>query len=335
MVTQQSTAMILGSREEITAYATRIGYMIKGGSKLNDSERMALAQVALVTGLNPFIGEVWYIPGSGPMVGIAGARRLDNERVESKGGYTWETYDSVPPEEAGASPQEIPNIAAAFKVTIHDSTATAQYQKMFADTLKMLREAVTQDPFAEAKEVCGNRPEWVGYGFSLRGESSRMGKVQLARKRAHADALKKRIVIPFGGTVADTDAAPGYDVDAEAIDMEYPEKKSELQNLSELGFDSEPPTPQNGESKTPVPHPDHTKNVDALSADVVNGVLNEKLFDKTEAATSVLSRFVPKKAPLKAFLEKARLYREWKDKLGEGAANTDKAIAAANTGEKP
>jgi hypothetical protein len=215
--------------------------MVKGGSKLNENERMALAQVALITGLNPFIGEVWYIPGSGPMVGIAGARKLDNERVESKGGYTWETCDPVAPEEAGASAQEAQNVAAAFKITINDSNATAQYQKLFADTLKMLRDVGTQDPFVEAKEICGPRPAWVGYGFSLRGESSRMGKVQLARKRAHSDALKKRIIVPFGGQVAETDAAPGYDVDAEAIDMEYPEKKSELQNLSELGFDSEPP----------------------------------------------------------------------------------------------
>lgn len=237
LITTQSGAM--GTREELTAYANRIGYMMKGGNKLNENEKMALAQVSIVTGLNPFIGEVWYIPGSGPMVGIAGSRRLDNERVEKKGGYTWETCNSVPPEEAGATEQEIPNVAAAFKVTIHDSTATAQYQALFADTLKMLREANSKDPFSEAKEICGPRPEWVGYGYSLRTETSRMNKIQLARKRAHADGLKKRVIVPFGGEVSERDVAPDYDVDADAIDMQWPENNQE----------ATPPIQQSAEEK--------------------------------------------------------------------------------------
>jgi len=250
MTTSIVTTHDIGSREELTAFANRIGYMVKGGSKLSDNEKMALAQVAMVTKLNPFTGEIWYIPGSGPMIGIAGARKLDNMQVTEKGGYTWEEYVPVDPADAGASTEEIKNVAAAFRVDIHDSAATAQYQALFSDTLKMLREAGTKDPFAEAKEICGPRPVWSGYGFALKNESSRMSKVQLARKRAHADGLKKRIIVPFGGDVSDRDVAPSYDVDAEDIDMIWPEEK-------EHRAESEVVAELMGEPKSKaMPHPD-------------------------------------------------------------------------------
>ena len=257
MSTSIVTTQSIGSRDELMAYANRVGYMVKGGNKLSENEKMALAQVAMVTGLNPFIGEIWYIPGSGPMIGIAGARKLDNIRVSEKGGYTWEDYVPVDPADAGASADQIKSVAAAFRVDIHDSNATAQHQALFTSTLQMLRGAGSKDPFSEAKEVCGPRPVWSGYGFSTTNESSRMSKVQLARKRAHADALKKRIIVPFGGEVSEHEVSPDYDIDAEDIDMSYPEKQTENEILAELGdYESDPPIKQ---SKA-VPHPDVKKS---------------------------------------------------------------------------
>ena len=244
----------IGNRDELMAFANRIGYMVKGGNKLNDNEKMALAQVAMVTKLNPFIGEVWYIPGSGPMIGIAGSRKLDNIQVSEKGGYTWEEMIPVDPADAGASAAEIKDVAAAFRCDIHDSVANAQYQALFISTLNSLRDAGTTDPFGEAKEVCGPRPVWSGYGYSLIKESSRMSKPQLACKRAHADALKKRIIVPFGGEISERDVAPAYDVDAEDVEMLYPkERRPEAEILAELGdYEAGPPIKQ---SKA-VPHPD-------------------------------------------------------------------------------
>ena len=68
---------------------------------------------------------------------------------------------------------------------------------MFVKTLDAFRAAGAADPFPGAKEVCGPRPEWTGWGFSTISELSKMNKTQLARKRAESDALKKKIVIPF------------------------------------------------------------------------------------------------------------------------------------------
>jgi hypothetical protein len=235
--TVSQTALIFGESQEIELFAKRIKTMMRGGDKLSATEALALAQVAKVTHLNPFIGECWYIPGSGPMVGIAGARRIDQEDAARRGGYS--TVEVIPcePQEAGAVESEVKDVAAAFRAEITDSMATLEYQRMFTATLASLRESGVTDPVPVAREICGPRPKWVGYGFSKKGESTRMSKVQAARKRAEADALKKKIMIPFGADVAEADVAPDY-VDATATDV--PERRSREQNLHELGFESAP-----------------------------------------------------------------------------------------------
>ncbi len=231
-----STELAFGNYQDVEILAKRIKTMCKGGDKLKVEEAMALAQVATVTRLDPFIGEIWYIPGSGPMVGIAGARRLDQELATKRGGYSFPVVTPCSPEEAGATEVELKDVVAAFKVEINDSGATGEYQKLFVSTIQAMREAGAQDPFAAAKEICGPRPSWVGYGYSKKGEQSRMNKTQLARKRGEADALKKRIVIPFGATIAESDVAPEY-VEAQVSDVT--EKRSIAQNMKELGFSDE------------------------------------------------------------------------------------------------
>jgi hypothetical protein len=249
LATKSNTSLVLGDYGEIEEFAKRIKMLMRGGDKLSNPEVMALAQFAKLTNLNPFIGECWYIPGSGPMVGIAGARRLGQEQAGDAGGFSFPTITPVSPEEAGALESELKDVAAAFKAEITDTSAVFAYQKMFTATIQAMREAGVADPFAAAKEVCGPRPSWVGYGYSTRGERSRMNKTQLARKRAEADALKKIIVIPFGAQVADSDVSPEY-VDAPAEDVTP--KRTKEQNLTELGFAADvkavdqafPPEPQ-------------------------------------------------------------------------------------------
>lgn len=205
-----NTDLMIGGQNDVQSFASRIRSMMRGGEKLTDRDAMSLAQFSMVTNLNPFIGECWWIPGSGAMVGIAGARRKDQEKAAERGGYSFPIVTSCSPEEAGATEAEIKDVVAAFKTEINDSGATAEYQKLFSATIQALREAGHPDPFAGAKEICGPRPVWIGYGFSKKSEPSRMNKVQLARKRSEADALKKRIVIPFGANVAPADASPDY-----------------------------------------------------------------------------------------------------------------------------
>ena len=208
---------IHGTNQELDTMAGRFKVALRGGDKLANNEARALAQISMVTNLNPYIGEVWYIPGKGPMIGIAGARKLWNEKGLNGGGNSFVEIVPCSPEEAGATEADV---HAAFKAIAHDSHATKEYLALFSQTLKDLRAAADPDPTKTARELCGPKPQWVGYGYSTKSETSRMNKTQLARKRAEADALKKCIVIPFGlkADVSIEDKAPEY-VDAQVSDV--------------------------------------------------------------------------------------------------------------------
>jgi len=272
MATPTNTSMVLGEYGDIEVFAKRIKGMMRGGEKLSVNDAMSLAQFSRVTGLNPFVGEAWWIPGSGAMIGIAGARRLDQERAANKGGYSWPIVTTCTPEEAGATEVELKDVVAAFKVEINDSAATSDYQKIFSSTIQGMREAQVPDPFAAAKEVCGPRPVWTGYGYSKKSESSRMNKTQLARKRAEADALKKRIVIPFGAQLAETDLSPDY-IDAQSKDVK--EKRSTNQNLKELGFTDEEKHAEIGLCNLDKDYPQTTAAVDEISFIEIIEVMGE------------------------------------------------------------
>lgn len=218
MVTQTQSDLVVstyGGRTDIVSLAQRIKIMVPGGNKLNDAEAQALAQVSIVTQCNPFIGEIWYIPGRGPMIGIKGARRHGNEQIEQAGGkdaYWAPELIACTPEEAGA--KDVKDVVGCYKCVITDSVSTGLFQRMFIDTVNSLRAAGSKDPVGEAREIVGRRPQWVGYGFSTASEQSRMNKQALARKRAEADALKQKFDIPFGAEVAAGDTA----IEAETSD---------------------------------------------------------------------------------------------------------------------
>jgi len=210
-----TTIELYGATDEIMEMARRYKTALPGGDKLANNEVVALAQIAKTTGLNPFVKELWFIPGKGPMIGIAGARRLWNEQSRNGGGWSHIEIVPCPPAEAGYL-GDVKDVAAAFRAEAHDSLATAQYQRLFTDTIRVMRESGSADPFGDAKQICGPRPMWVGFGYSTISETSRMNKTQLARKRAEADALKKCINVPFGVNVsAEHDTAPVLNVDKE------------------------------------------------------------------------------------------------------------------------
>lgn len=236
MTAQPSAALteIYGDKNDLFALSNRIKSMVPGGDKLSGNEALALSQVSLVTGLNPFIGEVWYIPTVGPMIGIKGARRLEIQDMQKKNGTSFPEFYPCPADEAGAT--DVNEVAAAFRCEIFDSAATAVYQKMLLETITTLRNCGSSDPVKEAREIVGPRPRWVGWGFSTKMEKSKMNKTALARKRAEADALKKRIVVPFGASISPDEISPAFEVvDAEAFEAKpAPEPRTRSQNIDEL-----------------------------------------------------------------------------------------------------
>jgi hypothetical protein len=232
-----NTKMVVGTygdSMEVFSLAKRIKVMVPGGNKLSDAEAQALAQVSIVTHLNPFIGEIWYIPGRGPMIGIKGARRCGNERVEDAGGkeaYWFPEILPCSPAEAGAPDTE--KVAASYKCVITDSVSTRLYQKMLLETITLLRDSGSPDPVGEARQIVGKKPEWIGFGYSTVAEQSKMNKQALAMKRAEADAIKRKFDIPFGAEVAAGDTAtetgawnepPQDAIDGDVTEMEPPQE---------------------------------------------------------------------------------------------------------------
>ena len=59
---------LLPDKQQLAEVNNRIKVMLPGGAKLSNEERFALAQIAVAHGLDPFNGEVWYIPSRGPMI---------------------------------------------------------------------------------------------------------------------------------------------------------------------------------------------------------------------------------------------------------------------------
>lgn len=239
--TSKNTVVIQNYLEsdEIFTLAKRIKVMVPGGNKLQDYEAQALAQVSLVTQLNPFIGEIWYIPGRGPMIGIKGARRVGNDALKRAAGDSAYFTANLKPcaGDVAGYKGDIKDLAAAYECVIEDSVSTKMYQTMFLETVNSLRAGGSKDPVGEAKEICGLRPQWRGYGYATVSEQSKMNKQALAMKRAESDALKHRFDVPFGASIAAADSAEELEAGwtevppstmAVSVDAAFPVKDAEV-----------------------------------------------------------------------------------------------------------
>lgn len=83
-----------GDREVIKELGERCKRFLPNGSKMSQEEALSFAQTALALDLNPFAGEVWYIPGRGIITGIAGYRKL----ARRQGPFVAETRPMTPEE---------------------------------------------------------------------------------------------------------------------------------------------------------------------------------------------------------------------------------------------
>ncbi|MCJ7831129.1 MAG: regulatory protein GemA, partial [Dehalococcoidia bacterium] len=132
-------------------------------------------------------GEIWYIPGAGLMAGIKGLRKAARLQIE---GNFWPEFEEI------RNPDErnflmIPEGALAFRCIIRDSNTLRAY----SDAWEVMREKGI--PAEIIPTIVGKRPYTEGIGYVKRGESTRMDPVQVAMKRAEADALKRRFDLPF------------------------------------------------------------------------------------------------------------------------------------------
>lgn len=171
---------VYGNTQEVIEFALALKEQIPGGSKLTNSEALALARISIACDLNPFLGEVWYIPGSGPMAGIKGLRKY----ARRQGNY-WVETTPLTQEEREAN--GIPDNAIAYKAELYQ----AKLMRESAEIYRMMKEAGHPSP-----EQFAYRPI-VGIGYWLPHERTKMKGDQAARKRAEAEALKVVSDIPI------------------------------------------------------------------------------------------------------------------------------------------
>jgi hypothetical protein len=196
-----------GGREELREIARRVQLMAPGGKRLDENQALALAQGAVAHGLDPFNGEIWYIPGAGLMAGIKGLRKAARLQVE---GNFWTEFEEI------TDPDQrdllmIPERALAYRCLIRDSDTLRAYSGAW----KELREQGIPDSMIP--ELLGRKPYAMGIGYVKVGEATKMDPVQVAMKRAEADALKRRFDLPF--------AVPSEPNDVITVDAEWHEKE--------------------------------------------------------------------------------------------------------------
>lgn len=207
-LTKTSTAVMpWASRQDVRELEERLRTMLPGAQKLNALELFGLAQAAIAHGLDPFNGELWCIPGKGLMAGIKGHRRSAHQQIEREsggGGNYYPEFFQLTIDEMTAL--RIPAKSLAFRCRLYDSQTTRAYVESVE---RMLKAGM---PWDVVSQIMGQKPYTEGIGYYVDGEATKMTPVQVAQKRAEADALKRRFDLPFTmvvGVNGDSDEVTG------------------------------------------------------------------------------------------------------------------------------
>lgn len=240
-----------GQRSEIREIARRVQLMAPGGRKLNENEALALAQGAVAHGLDPFNGEIWYIPGSGLMAGVKGLRKAARNQID---GNFWPEFEQISdPDERNSL--MIPEGALAFRCILRDTETITAYSKAWKDMIS------NEIPTEVIPTIIGKRPYTEGVGYLKRGESTRMDPVQCAMKRAEADALKRRFDLPF----AIPTEPNGEVIEAEWTERTFEETEEEIKEKAKEGTEILFGEKTEGEKKSTIrPYPPETTRMRIL-----------------------------------------------------------------------
>ena len=245
ITTAVQSAQIITVNDRAREIATRIKYMIQNGRKLEDQEVYALAQYCAANDLNPFAGEAYYMPGAGPVPGIAGWRKKAQEQLnweaenqKELGAHFWCDVREATTEEAKHDPNR--GDIAMF-VTLHDWLSNKRWRRAFFETVRELKELgySLEDANAQAKVMVGPEPVWTGVGTVYAeenfGKGEKFNRAERAAKRAEKIALRKR----FPRVSLPEPAGAEHDAyDGEWTEAEPAPRKSEAELLGDLGYDA-------------------------------------------------------------------------------------------------
>lgn len=198
---------------------SRLKYMITNGRKLNNDECAALAQFAVVEGLNPFAQECWYIPRVGPAIGILGLRKKATQALGN--GYTWNVqFRDVTDDYRNTEDQ---TVKWAFEATLRDTKSMKDYMEVYEKAKGLFETA------EEIIAAVGRPPIWQAVGIFLEAQADKykdkfFAQKERAKKRAEALVIKKRFSLSYDYGEADyveeKALTIGFEKEAERINVE-------------------------------------------------------------------------------------------------------------------
>jgi len=188
-----------GSRDQIKELANRLQKMMQGAAHFTEGEALAVAQIAIAHGLDPFNGEVWGIKyqnksgewvWAGTMVGVKGLRKAARRQ-----GNFWTEFRRVEPQTYSQ-----PVSAVVWECHLRDTDRIQAYGKGI--------NALTSSgmPYTDAVQMLGPAPVYVGVGIANPEEKSKMSIHARAKKRAEADAIKQAYDVSFGSAMIENGA---------------------------------------------------------------------------------------------------------------------------------
>ena len=294
ITTAVQSAQIITVNDRAREIATRIKYMIQNGRKLEDQEVYALAQYCAANDLNPFAGEAYYMPGAGPVPGIAGWRKKAQEQLnweaenqKELGAHFWCDVREATTEEAKHDPNR--GDIAMF-VTLHDWLSNKRLRRAFFETVRELKELgySLEDANAQAKVMVGPEPVWTGVGTVYAeenfGKGEKFNRAERAAKRAEKIALRKR----FPRVSLPEPAGAEHDAyDGEWTEAEPAPRKSEAELLGDLGYDA----PAQPAPAAPKPWPT-TAKVSYETATTLAGSDKVKYWDMTDEKLAERTKYI-------------------------------------------
>lgn len=251
----EQTALAVKGTEQVShtqlvarEFAQRLKYMLVNGQKLADHDVFALAQYASATGLDPFAGECWIIPGKGVCPGIAGWRKKAQEQLEYEakdakvdGAHFWVEFVEANPADCVFDPAK----DIAYTAILRDSITQHRWRLSIIEATNefMKMGAKFDESLKQAKELVGKEPVWIGHGVVFAGENfgglDKFDRKERAQKRAEKLALRKRfprIHLPEPEGTDDVVDAGDFSI---AVDEIKP--RSTEENMNALGFGDDEP----------------------------------------------------------------------------------------------
>jgi hypothetical protein len=285
--TQTALAVIQARAKE---YMPILRELIVGGRRLTDEQIIGRAMFAASQELDPITEVHTIVSGDGKTLAhtmaINGLRRKNQEFV-GPGNEILVQFVEMPKD-------KLPQGAAyGYECHLRDGQSYTQWQKRVVEIGKALRETGITPTFEQLMAAAGSPPVTVGVGVIYVREANdykdtNFNPIERAKKRAEVNARHHRF--PTRLPVYDGENGGAVIVEAKWEDApaEQPEPpkppKTELEILSELGFDAPPPeaAPAPAAAPTPTVYPPRQEKLFVQGGDTTEAQLLGELGYKPE-----------------------------------------------------